>query len=282
VFLKSQKDIAKLKTLDESSILVLGCGYNYPDVILFSGVSKHVTGLDVMRAFYRDGAIETFKDLRNREGSTMKALLGTLLLRCRYHSYYDCLWRQSGCPTSHGDYSLFSYDGTRMPFEDRTFDIVISNAVLQEIGDLERVFQEVHRVTKDQGISYHVWHNYYSFSGSYMPEALCIKYPWGHLRGKYKPSTRLNKVTPIQLCHSFSGYFDLVALWPVDKNHRKKGIDADFEFEREELLSGSLRDELLRVFPEELLLSRSYLVIGKKRVKRKGRDDGTRTGIQKL
>lgn len=52
-------------------------------------------------------------------------------------------------------------------------------------------------------------------------------------------------------------------MFQLDENDHKKGVDGDFQFEAEELLSESIRNEL-RTFPLELLLTRAYLIIGQK------------------
>jgi SAM-dependent methyltransferase len=265
VFLKSLRDVRELIQcpLDEATIMVLGCGYNYPDVILFSNCSKRTVGLDVTNAFYRDGMIRTFKDIRCREGGIAKALSKTLLLRLTYYRYYPHLQRISGQSIDHQKYELVSYDGSQMPFEDETFDVVLSNAVLQQVDDVEAVFQEAYRVTKKKGISYHLWHNYYSFSGGRAPETLCLRYPWGHLRGKYK-ARGLNRITPTEVHDSFSEYFEIIGLYQMDKNHLRKGRDIGFQYEREDLLSANIRNELA-AFPIELLLTRAYLIVGRKK-----------------
>lgn len=263
VFLRAQKDVISVIKcpLTEASILVLGCGYHYPDVILFSRVSKCTVGLDVLGAFYRDGIARAFHDVRNRTGSTLGALFRAIMLR-HYYIYHHYFQKISGEPIEHQKYNLLSYGGCQMPFEDETFDVVLSNQVLEHVEDLEGVFKELHRITKKQGISYHFWHNYYSFSGGHVPEALCLKYPWGHLRGKYETSG-LNRLTPTEVYDSFSGCFDIEAFYQTDKNHRKRGYDSDFQFEEEALLSEGLRKEL-QAWPIELLLTRSYLIVGRK------------------
>lgn len=267
VFLKAQKDITQLThcPVAKASILVLGCGYNYPDVILLSNISENVIGIDIIGAFYRDGYIQTFRDIRNREG-TLKALIKTTIMTYRSYRYYHSLEHISGLPIEHQRYKVVSYDGAQMPFEDQTFDVVLSNAVLEHVKSIESLFQEVYRVTKKQGISYHLWHNYYSFSGGHVPKSLCFKHPWGHLRGKYK-THGLNKLTPSQIQKCFSKFFDIIALYQVDGNHWKKGIDNDFRFEREDLLTSDIRNEL-QAFPAELLLTRAYLIIGESRTKK--------------
>ena len=59
-FLKSKADITKLlpKPLNDSSVLVVGCGYLYPDVLLYSTCAKEVVGIDVTHCFWRDGFLK--------------------------------------------------------------------------------------------------------------------------------------------------------------------------------------------------------------------------------
>jgi len=45
-------------------------------------------------------------------------------------------------------------DGTALPFEDRAWDGVIAQAVLEHMADPERFVREMHRVTKDDGLVY--------------------------------------------------------------------------------------------------------------------------------
>jgi SAM-dependent methyltransferase len=266
VFSKSREDLARLiqRPLTEAAVLVLGCGYNYPEVILFSGVSKSVVGIDVINAFYRDGLIRCVRDLRKRGSNLAFALFKGLLQRYRYHRYFDYLRRVSCLPISHSEYQLLSYGGGQIPLRDESFDIVLSNAVIQQVENLENLFREVCRITKEHGISYHFWHNYYSFSGSWAPESISLRYPWGHLRGKYKGRSGLNKITPTGMRNVFLRYFDLIGLYQIGRDNSKKGIDGNFHYERQELLSESIRNEL-KDFPLELLLTRSYLIIGRKK-----------------
>ena len=66
-FLKSKKDVESLlndkgKQVSEANVLILGCGYNYPDVILWSTVAKQVVGVDVKDAFWKDGFGARYKN----------------------------------------------------------------------------------------------------------------------------------------------------------------------------------------------------------------------------
>ena len=188
VFLNCKKDINGLldNPLCDSSILVLGCGYMYSDVILFSSNVRSVIGLDLLRAFYRDGLLKTYREYMSRENQFFGAIVKVLLQRYGGKKYYHNLEKISGVQVEHTKYQLISYNGKVFPFEDESFHAVLSNSVLQEIDSLENLFRELHRVTKRGGVSYHLWHNYYSYSGGYVPEIIADKYPWGHLRGKYQ------------------------------------------------------------------------------------------------
>ena len=263
VFLKTKRDISRLlnESLAEASILVLGCGYAYSDVILFSQIAPNVVGLDTINAFYRDGITATYRDLRRANGF-LKGLINTIRLQTNTHRYYKCL-RKFGAIISHNTYELSSYDGCWMPFEDDTFDVVLSNAVLEHVTDLTTLFREVYRVTKPNGISRHHWHNYYSFSGGHVPPMLCKRHPWGHLRRKYTAPHDLNKVKPREVVQCLGEYFHDIRLYQVDREHNKKGIDDNFRYEHEDLLSPTLRREL-REYPVELLLTRSYQIIAHK------------------
>lgn len=265
VFLKSQNDITRLISypIAKARILIIGCGYTYPDVILFSNICNYVVGIDVIGAFYRDGVIKTSRYIRNRESNIFMAFSKAMVRKYKYCRYYHYLKNISKVPIEHQKYNLFSYNGYQLPFKDESFDIVLSNAVLEHVEHVEELFQEMHRVTKKAGLSYNLGHNYYSFSGGHVAESLCLKYPWGHLQGKYE-TPPLNKLTPDKMQSYFSKYFDILASYQVDRNHRKRGVDSDFQFEREELLSERLKNDL-GAFPRELLLNMAYLIIGRRK-----------------
>ncbi len=266
VFMKSKKDIIQLikNSIINKKILIIGCGYHYSDVILFSDISNYVVGLDMIKAFYRDGFINTFQSRKIYEKeSILKAFLASTLIIYRYRKYYKELHKLSKISINHNKYNLQSYDGYKMQFNEGVFDIAMSNAVVEHVNDLDNFYKELHRVTKKDGISYHLWHNYYSLSGPHVSERTYLKYPWGHLRGIYK-TKNLNKLTPQNIKTVFSKYFNIISFYQIDKNNNKKGIDNEFMYEGEKLLSKNLIDEL-KTYPKEMLLTRAYLIIGKKR-----------------
>lgn len=266
VFLKSKKDMIKFtnNSIINKKILIMGCGYHYSDVILYSNISNYVVGLDIIRTFYRDGFINTFQSRKiYGKESIVKAFFTSIIYIYRLRKYYKELHKLSKISINHNKYNLQSYDGYKIPFNGDFFDIAMSNAVIQYINDIDNFYKELYRVTKKDGISYHLWHNYYSLSGSHVPEQIYSKHPWGHLRRIYK-TKNLNKITPQQIKTIFSKYFNIISFYQIDKNHNKKGINNEFMYEGENLLSENLIDEL-KTYPKEMLLTRSYLIIGKKR-----------------
>lgn len=69
----------------------------------------------------------------------------------------------------------------KLPFDNFSFDIVYSQAVLEHVADLEKTFSEVVRVLRSGGISLHIasplW---YSRDGHHIPHLLG-RWPWCHV-----------------------------------------------------------------------------------------------------
>lgn len=263
VHVKGRRDLEHFLRvpLAEATILVLGCGYSYPDVALYADVAARVVGIDTLPAFYRDGPCALLK--RRREAGVPRQLARRLLFGWKYRRYYRRLRDVSGRQIRHVSYQLCSYDGVRLPFPDGAFDAVVSNAVLEHVADLGALFRELRRVVRPGGIAHHLWHNFHSFSGGHVPEFLSLRHPWGHLRGKYATPTGLYARTPTEIEALFAREFAVVASRQVDAQHRQRGEDG-FTLERPELLTAALREEL-RAYREEELLVKQHLLIGRRR-----------------
>ncbi len=264
VFLKGLQDLQKFtnRPLHEQDLLILGCGYTYPEVILYTPHLRRVVGLDILTAFYRDGIRATAKDIHRRGGRWIQAWYKALVFAYKYARYYDHLAQISGTHIQHPSYTLFSYDGDTIPVPDATFDIVLSNAVLEHVMDMERLVQELHRITRPGGLSYHLWHNYYSLSGGHVHPDLYTRLPWGHLRGLYE-TRGVNRLRPEAIVKAFSLQFHVEALYHVDAQHRKLEEDPDFRPEGADLLTETIRQELSE-YPEDLLLTRAFLIVARK------------------
>ena len=111
---------------------------------------------------------------------------------------------------------------------------------------------------------YGFYHNYYSSSGNHKPYEVNKRHPWGHLRGLIlERSEHLNRVKVLDLENIFLAQFDEVNVFPIDKNHNKRRVDEEFQWE-EEVLFQRYQDKLEMIFDKEMLVIRGYLVVGKK------------------
>ena len=271
-FQKSRQDISELlgQRIDDARVMVLGCGYNYPDVALWSTVVDDVVGVDVRRVFWRNGLGLLYKCLRHDGRGRIRSMGESIYKRRGYPAYCRRLRELSGTDLDFVHQDLISYDGKSLPFADGSFDVICSNAVLEHVSDLATLAREMRRVMKEGGVSYHLWHNYYSLSGGHVNDRLAFERPWGHLLGDPNVAlhlglsgTYLNKMLPSDIVKSLSNSFHSVSVLQVDKDHRKKGIDRAFSYEGESLLAPDLENRLSPI-PREILLTRAYLLVGRR------------------
>lgn len=277
VFLKSKNDIESLlsargKKVSDANILILGCGYNYPDVILWSTVGKQVNGVDVRDAFWKDGFGARYRNLRRDGRGIASSFANTIFDRLTYGRYFDELRNVSHLKLDESNQHLETYDGCNLPFSDETFDVVCSNAVLEHVNpnDFAKLSHEISRITRPLGISYHLWHNYYSLSGAHVPDEIALAHPWGHLLGDQQVAnwlhysgTYLNRMLPEEIIKFLSCDFRRVAVHSVDKSHNKSENVSEFTYEGEALFTKELESKLTN-YPRNTLLTRSFLFIGVK------------------
>jgi SAM-dependent methyltransferase len=253
--------------LKDRAILIIGCGYRYPDVALYSGKARRVVGLDVCEVFYRDGFRALVRKHQQKTGSIARALFRAFSAQLGLSRYYRRLEMLKGSVINHGEIELHSYDGLKMPFESEIFDVVISNAVLEHVLDMEKFAQELHRVTRPGGIGYHVYHNFYSLSGAHKPKSIYEKFPWGHLLGEVEINpAHLNRMRIADIKSAFSNEFKIEQCNRLDRFHRKYGVDKEFESEGEQLLTEQ-RSAKLQAYTRDELLTRAFLVAVRKELK---------------
>ena len=262
-------DILPLLDRSPGSVLVLGCGYNYPDVILWSIIAKEVVGLDIRKSFWKDGFWSLYRELRANRYGRIYSLAKTWIDRRTCRSYFKQLKSVTPFSFDEQDQNLLSYNGSHLPFPSEHFDVVCSNAILEHVkpDDLAVLGEEIPRVLKPGGVSYHLWHNYYSLTGSHVPEQTARRHAWGHLLGdpevlrRMKSSSYyLNRLKPEEILASISKGLICRAYYGVDRNHRKNGLNSDFRYEGEDLfpeVKARLSD-----YPKDLLLTRAFLFIG--------------------
>lgn len=272
--LAEMKQLSKLFNipLEHASILDVGCGYHYPNVILFTENGFKIEGLDIIDIFYRDNIIKIIKIYK----FNLKQIIKILLKNIYFKMYYYYLQRFAEIDSiNHNQYRLTTYDGKKMPYPDNSFDFVISNAVLEHVKDVYSFASEIYRVTKKGGCVIINYHNYYSFSGNHLDYELNRRYPWGHLTGELKEQIFLNKLNPEEVKEIFKSFFDKVWLYYLDEYHNTLRYDESslplctesphlFKWEGQNYLTPSLLRKIKSNYPEiseKLLLSKGFKVI---------------------
>jgi SAM-dependent methyltransferase len=247
-------DLRDLRVLD------FGCGYKYPLLLLLAQDVREVVGLEVMPV-WRDGLLKAVT-WRGGLRRPQQVVLGWLryLETTYYHKYLKNYLRDE---PNHDRLNIVRYDGHHFPFDDSSFDCVVSNAVLQQLPlPLEGYAREIARVLKPGGSIDLAWHNFYSWSGNFLVEDWNRRYPWGHLLGgRHDPC--LNRISPEQAVEAFSHDFIDLRLHARDCKHRIAGKDSDYQPEAKEYLTPE-RQARLSQYPPELLLTRGYILWGRR------------------
>jgi len=264
VFARSRADLERYsqRPLSEADLLVLGCGYNYPDVLLYAPSVRSASGVDVLPAYYRDGLGASLRAAWSAGGHRGYQIAAALGRRVHFRRYYRHLARLTDGSLDHRTPQIESYDGTHLPWADEHFDLVISNAVFEHVAECPAVVADLARVTRPGGISYHLWHNYFSYTGGHQPPRLCAQAPWGHLRGIHHKSG-LNRLRPSEIERAFSERFEILDLFSVDTHHQKRGVDADYQPDHADALTPEIERELAE-YDQDLLLTRAYLIVARK------------------
>lgn len=245
----------------EWRVLDVGCGYRCPNVMMFTQLGVPAVGLDVLPAFFRNGA---FARWRSEPGLPLPRRIWRFVRERVYAgAYYAELAHLTGSRVDHGALQLVRYDGGAFPFADGSFNIIVSNAVLEHVADLPGFASEVARVLSPRGVFDMLWHNYYSLSGNHLPDDVNATHPWGHLTGATSaPDTAgLNQARPEDIRAAFEGVLDVTHCIPADAEHTLQG-EPGFTPEGAELLTGDLRRRLLADYPEDLLLARAFVIQG--------------------
>lgn len=151
------------------------------------------------------------------------------------------------------------------PIPSDTFNLIISNAVLEHVEGIEKFVSEVTRLLVSGGYFYGFIHNFYSLSGghhlewAYPDEQPSKKIPpWDHIRKNLFPShVYLNRYRPKEYQEAFAKCLNIKLFEGRDVNHDS------YEKEGEQYLTKQLASELAD-YSKELLLTRSWCIICQK------------------
>jgi SAM-dependent methyltransferase len=272
VFRRTLEDLEKTRFqgLEGKRVLDLGCGTRYYFALLSAAHGAEATALDVI--YTEPAPLPLFFYRKIRHDGLKLALRSLIRIAFLDRPYYQKLQELSSRPvlSSRSQLSFVATDPTDpypYPLPSESFDLIVSQAVLEHIENVDGFASEVHRLLKRNGYFFGMIHNYYSISGGHRPEwsrpdsfPSCSVPPWDHLREHHYPSTQyLNRLFPEEYQSAFANYLEIVVF-------DGRGLDYSARaFEGEAFLTSGIRDELSQ-YPRELLLTRAWCMICKKTV----------------
>lgn len=244
-------DYSRIRALD------LGCGLLQWQTILLHSLGADVTGVD-----------QEYVRADRRPDKYWRILRANGLERAIKTAFWDFSYRNrylralaEAVPfeinTSQLDFRRHVAD--RLPFEDETFDLVVSHEVFEHIPDVAAALAEVRRVLKPGGLAYINIHLFPSISGGhhvewkYPDEAPSSRVPpWDHLRQRRHPEhpSWLNEMRESEYRPLFEKEFEILGWEPS-------------AFEGSALLTPEIREELAD-YSETELLKKGVIVLARK------------------
>ena len=187
-------------TFDALDILEIGCGDRAQMSLLFASEGARVAGLDTLPVALGARRPRMWIAIARSEG-LVRAI--RVVIRDTFHTfrYWRRLERRQRRGLPFSSVRLVQGDAARLPFDDGSFDVVVSSAVWEHLPDVDRATREVNRVLRDDGIAviqialfpalqggHHAeWH---SFA---VGQTRAIR-PWDHLYADRRPlPTYLNE-----------------------------------------------------------------------------------------
>lgn len=266
VFEKTISDLNSLgiEGLEGKKVLDLGCGQRFPFALQCASLGAGVTALDLDYVMLSPLPLAFLKTI---EYNGVKRACKSLLRRCLFDGcYYDALEMVSGKPLrdyrSGIKFIMADPQAETYPLPSNTFDLIVSNAVVEHVGNVSLFASEIKRLLSGGGYFYGIIHNYYSLSGghnlewAFPDEQPSNKVPpWDHLRENRFPSwAPLNRLLPEEYQDAFSEHLEILYFDGRDINHDTGG------FEGERFLTSEVEAEL-NSYSRELLLNRSWCII---------------------
>lgn len=197
-------------------VLEVGCGSEYPYVVLFHSEGVKVVGIDVAPLVRRDLRAGKYLELLRGQGAV--TALRRLASDALFHvAFYRPLGRSAGLPIRHTGTPLVRMDAARCGFANRSFDFVYSSACFEHLPDVDATLAEIDRVLKPEGVAEIEIHLFASMTGGHQPELYDHRVPpagfplWGHLLDPdWKASLFLNRWRERQFREAFAARFEVL------------------------------------------------------------------------
>ncbi|CAH2602970.1 Class I SAM-dependent methyltransferase [Rhodovastum atsumiense] len=238
--------------VSSARILDLGCGQKAVQTALFHADGATVSGIDAEIATFSFGPRTFLRALASHGPErAFKSLARHILFD---GAYTRDLFEKYGKPASYDGIDVRVMDATAMAFDDATFDLVSSKAVLEHINDVPAALREVNRVLKPGGIAIINAHLFSSLSGGH-----CLAWadpdrsppqnvaPWDHLReNRHPPGVYLNRMKLPEYRAAFDAALCVVdeAVVLEGERHLLKDIEIELAakgYTREDLLTREVR-----------------------------------------
>lgn len=252
IFKRDLGDIENLiGPLQGKRVLEIGCGINYPHVVILHELGCDVTGIDLELVPPQEGLRGYLKFARQK---SRKAALKALIYHCAIdRKIHADIRRQLGGKQRRQPVDVRVIDAGRTVFEDNTFDLVYSCATLEHVDDLPGVLAETKRVMKPGAVAIFGIHLFASRSGGHnlalrdpATGKLATPPPWDHLRDNlFPPKLYLNKLREADFRNAFVDQSLEIIEWRRVPASKETEDLLTPELEQELAKAGYTREELL-------------------------------------
>ena len=171
VFEKAQRDLGSVGFEDFAgrNVLDLGCGQRFPFALQAAASGAQVTALDI-NYIKPDVLPVAFCRIIRHNG--FKRAMKTVIRRLLFdRTYYGTLEAASGKNIrqykSEIRYVIADPERSNYPLPSDSFDLTVSNAVVEHITDVPAFAREIARLLKRGGYFHAIIHNFYSLSGGH-------------------------------------------------------------------------------------------------------------------
>ena len=268
VFKQTINDLEKNSFLNDDfsdlKILDLGCGQRFPFSIQSCLKGADVTSVDM--DYVKPGNLfkSSLKIIKNNGlKRSVKTIFRKLILDKKYYNELVGLNQKQLVEESQKiKFMVFDPLSSKYPLKSSAFDLIVSNAVLEHVENIDMFSKEIKRLLKPKGFFYGIIHNYYSISGGHnlewaYPDTNPSKKipPWDHLLDNDYPTfVFLNKLKPEEYLKKFKLDFKICNFSGCDITHNTNKPEGLYYYNR-------LTDNRLKEYSKELLTTRSYKVI---------------------